>query len=62
MKLSVLGSDYLAIADDGVEGCHLLMAVVGFNGVLIHLVNNLLLAFHDGGKVSDLQYHIRFLF
>ena len=48
-------SDQLAIGDDAVKRCHVLVAEVAFNGVLVHRVDLLHLAEHQRSDVAYLK-------
>ena len=49
--------DSACVLDDVVEGIHLLVAEVGFDGVLVDVVAELLLVFDERGDVFDFEKH-----
>ena len=55
MQLLKVFLEDVAVADDGVERSHLLMAEVGFNGILVHDVNCYLLIFKQLCSFPDDQ-------
>jgi len=51
--------DHLAVANDAIERSHLLVTVVGLDGILVHFVNEVLLVLEQIRELSHNQNHNR---